>query len=34
MGAFQQQILGSMIGFLLAELIVYGIEKFASRRKR
>lgn len=33
MNLFLQQILGSMTGFLIAQLIIYVIEKIGKRKK-
>lgn len=33
MNLFLQQILGSMTGFLLAQLIIYVIEKLGKRKE-
>ena len=33
MNLFLQQILGSMTGFLIAQLIIYVIEKIEKRKK-
>lgn len=34
MNAFQQQIVGSFIGFLIAELIVYSVKKLCDKKER